>query len=233
MMVLYARLVESGEHTAQNVKMAADFFRRAAEAECPAGMHEYARCWLHGIGVRQSDAKAKVWLLKASDRGYILSTLTLAKKYAGGAIGYERDMGKAIELFDLCAKAGDAEAMRNLGYIYQSGLQVKKSDVISFYWYKRAADLCDAKAAFNVAVKYKEGQGTVINLEESNRYFKLAAYFGDVDAQFVHANNLLDAGDEKSREQGIMWLYAAADNGSEVLMNISVVFRLPMRAENI
>jgi TPR repeat protein len=57
-MVIYARLVESGEHIEQNVKEAAGFFQRAAEAGCPAGMHEYARCWLHGIGVRQSDAKA-------------------------------------------------------------------------------------------------------------------------------------------------------------------------------
>ncbi len=214
-MVLYGQLIESGEYGESDRRITAEYFRRAAEANYPLGMHEYARCWLHGIGVRQSDEKAKEWLTKASKLKFIPSTLTLAKSFAIGLPGYERDLNEAIRLHTICAEAGETDSMRFFGSHFMCGRDVEPNLPLSFSWYMRAAVRDDAKAQFNVAVMFAYGRGTEVDIEKSQYYFKLAAYNGDVDAQFLYAMTLMKSPDKKIKNQGITWLFAAADNGSE------------------
>lgn len=214
-MVLYGQFLETGEHVEQDVKAASQYIKCAAEAGLPMAMHEYARYWLHGIGVRQNDDKARLWLWKAHQAGFRPSTLTLAKSYTNGLPGYPVDLETANRLHKIAADAGYTDSMRYFASQYFAGNGVAQSYVRSFEWYKRAADLGDAKAQFNIAVMYRDGRGTPQSHEESKRYFKLAAYGGDVDAQYIHAIDCLRKGGEKNKEQCIMWLFTAADNGSE------------------
>ncbi len=216
MMVLYAQLLEDGQHLAQNIPLAVDYMRKAANANYPPGMHEYARYWLHGIGVKQSDQQAKQWLWKAHRAGCIPSTVTLGKSYANALPGYEYDIQKAIELHTIGANAGATDSMRFFGSIYIDGSGVlEPSPEMSFKWYKKAADAADAKAQFNVAVYYHDGNGVEKNEQQSQHYFKLAAQGGDADAQFQHAMSFYNTPGKENREKAVMWLFTAADNGSE------------------
>jgi Sel1 repeat len=56
--MLYATLLERGEEVKQNFKQAVKFYRLAADNNYPAAMHALARCYLHGVGLLQSDEQA-------------------------------------------------------------------------------------------------------------------------------------------------------------------------------
>lgn len=215
-MYLYARLLEDGDCCDQDIKLSVVFLEKAANANYPMAMHEYARYWLFGIGVKQSDEQAQKWLWRAHEKGFIPSTVTLAKGYAWATPGYQYDFQKAYDLHQVGAKGGNVDSMRFFASIHRDGQGgVLKSLRLSFAWYKKAADLGDPKSQYNVAVSYHKGQGVEKNPQESARYFALSAQGGDSDAQFMHAMNLLATKQKNMCEQGVMWLFTAADNGSE------------------
>lgn len=214
-MCLMAQLLEEGKYVEQDRKAASEYYLKAAEAGYPIAMQELARFYLFGIGVKQSDSKAQEWLWKAHHAGVIQATVTLARSYAYACPGYPHDVKQAIELHQIAADAGATDSMRFFGSIYLSGIEVEKSHEKSFEWYKKAADLGDAKAQFNIATYYHKGIGTPVDITASKKYFALSAQNGDPDAQYIHAMNCLENKDKTSREQGIMWLFTASDNGSE------------------
>lgn len=212
--LLYAGCLERGEQVTKNEKLSATYVKKAAKSQCLNAMHEYARYWLHGVGVRQSDEKAIKWLWRAHEAGSLPSTVTLAKGYANALTGYPYDLSKAIELHTIAAAGGMTDSMRFFGSIYLSGQGVERCEKTSFKWYLDAAKLNDAKAQFNVATMYMKGNGVKKNEEKAFEYFEKSALNGDSDAQFIYGQHLLRKGDA-FKKQAMTIIFIAAENGSE------------------
>lgn len=68
-----------------------------------------------------------------------------AMYYAGDAV--EQDYAKAKELYELAEKKGVAQAMINLGYIYEYGRTGEPDHVKAFMQYAKVAAMCDAPEA--------------------------------------------------------------------------------------
>ena len=76
------------------------------------------------------------------------------------------------------AHAGDTDAQKNLGDIYDEGSEkwnIEPDLKKSFYWYNEAAKNGQAEAHFYVAKCYEEGYGTKKNNKEAERLREVAA----------------------------------------------------------
>ena len=85
--------------------------------------------------------------------------------------------------YELAAKAGFAEAQRDLGYSYFYGQGVTKDEKKAVYWYKKAAVMNDEKALYNLGLCYKHGDGVAQSNRWAKYYFDKASKFGHKDAK--------------------------------------------------
>jgi TPR repeat protein len=80
------------------------------------------------------------------------------------------------------AEAGDSAAQNELGNLYYNGQRgVTTNHEQAFNWYKKAAHQGLAKAQFNLATMYYEGEGVSKNEEEAVKWFRKAANQGVTD----------------------------------------------------
>lgn len=213
--MLYAQLLESGEDVPQDFKAAARYYRLAADQNYPAAMHELARCYFHGVGLRQSDQEAFFWLQKADKLNYIESTVGLGDCYWHGH-GVQQESRAAISYYAKAASHQHPLAMRKLASAYKQGIGVAQSMEKAFIWYKKSADLGDAVSQYNVGVMYNHGLGVEQSSQNACHYWELGAKSGDTDAQFFLGYSLWNgaAGIAKDQKKALYWLKMAAENGS-------------------
>lgn len=100
--------------------------------------------------------------------------------------GCDRDVEKAIELFEEAAELKNTTAMVNLGNIYEDDIYdfVLQDYDKAFHWYSKAADLGDPKGWFNVANMYHYGRGVEQNYEKAFEIFSALYEEGDKSTCF-------------------------------------------------
>lgn len=210
-MMLYAEILEKGQYgEAQNFPKAASLYGKAAELGLPPAMHEYGRCYLHGVGVKQSDAEAVKWVEKAHNIGYPPSTESLAAWKHTGLPNYPANEAEGLQLYQLAIQQGSTKAMRLIATLH---LEAKRFSE-SFKLYKQAADLGDVIAQYNTGVNYLYGQGVDQDQHQAYRYLALAAQGGDADAQFQMGLKMLKDDQLKYQDAGLQLLALAAQGGS-------------------
>lgn len=78
----------------------------------------------------------------------------------GEYTSYDRaDYKSALRVWMPAAKSGDAEAMANVGEIFERGLGGTPNYQAAVIWYQKAADLGNARAQFNLGTLYEQGKG--------------------------------------------------------------------------
>jgi len=93
-------------------------------------------------------------------------------------------------------KAGDAQAMYNLGYYYSDGIYGYPQDYTkALELHHRAAELGCVDAYGNIALAYCNGIGVEVNMEKARHYYELGSMKGDPTARYnlgvmeVHLDN--------------------------------------------
>jgi uncharacterized protein len=120
-----------------------------------------------------------VWSVAA-----FLSTTATATPLEDGYAAYRAmDFGKAAEIWQPLAEAGDPNAQYLLGNLYADGKGVARDDAAAFKWFRLAADQGNAAAQYNVAVSYAAGVGVPKSDVEAARWFRRAAEQGMPVAQ--------------------------------------------------
>ena len=76
--------------------------------------------------------------------------------------------------YRMSADAGDAEAMLNLGVMYENGRGVPKDEAEAVRWYRKSADAGDTKAMLNLGRAYENGQGVPKDAAEAILWFHKA-----------------------------------------------------------
>ncbi len=78
----------------------------------------------------------------------------------GEYVAYDRaDLASALRIWMETAQTGDAEAMTNVGEIYERGMGVEPDYAKAAEWYQKAADKGYSRAIFNLGTLYEQGLG--------------------------------------------------------------------------
>ncbi|EJK62565.1 hypothetical protein THAOC_16816, partial [Thalassiosira oceanica] len=106
----------------------------------------------------KSNASQARMIQKRADAGDPAGISNLANQYLCGYSGLQKDVPRAVELYERAAELGDRNAHYNLAYIYSGGVGVKKdTDKVIRHW-EKAAMLGHTFARHNLgAMEYQHG----------------------------------------------------------------------------
>jgi hypothetical protein len=85
------------------------------------------------------------------------------------------DNAWALQSWLAQAEAGDAEAMNNVGEIYEQGVRGAADHAQAAAWYRRAAEAGSRRGQRNLAALYEQGLGVPANAEEAVAWYRKAA----------------------------------------------------------
>ena len=160
-------------------------------------------------------------LRKWTKKGKAWAMGLLAQRYKDGQ-GVKQSDKKAIELYEMAAKRGNAGAQYNLGVFYQQGSYgVTQSDKRVIEYYTLAAEQGHAKAQLNLGTMYNIGcRGVNKDEKRAIEFYTLAAEQGLVQAQFnLGVMYLTGKGVERSNSKAKKWIAKAAAQGHEVAID--------------
>jgi len=112
-------------------------------------------------------------------------TLVMAQTYEQGRSAYiQGDYQAAYAILNPLAEAGDVEAQKMLGIMYDYGHGVSADPQKALEWYILAAEQGQASVQYQVGTKYFKGEAITRDYAEAARWWQLAADNGQEDAQF-------------------------------------------------
>lgn len=108
----------------------------------------------------------------------------MAQDYEQGVTAFQSgDFETALKNWMPLAEAGDAEAQRNIGIMFQQGLGVPQNDLQAAEWYRLAAEQGHARAQQNLGVLYEKGIGVPQDYAEAAKWYRMAAEGGNIIAK--------------------------------------------------
>jgi len=136
----------------------------------------------------------------------------------GQAANGREDWAEGARLFRLAAKQGDVRALSGLGFLYELGLGVVRSDVEAIKWYRLAAEKGDASSQFDIGFRYTTGvAGLEQNYAKAVIWYRLSAAQGYAAAQY-YLGRAYAVGDGVTRDnaEALKWYRLAASQGYEL-----------------
>lgn len=135
--------------------------------------------------------------------------------YNQGVLSFEsQNCMEAADWFKKAANKGHSRAQCFLGYLYENGIGVEKSDIEAVNWYAKAAEQGETLAQNNLGSMYREGKGVQRNVDEAARWFRVAAGQGHVLAQYNLAIMYqIGAGVKQDEAEAVKWYREAANQG--------------------
>jgi len=108
--------------------------------------------------------------------------------YSVGRFCAQPDSDKAAHYLQLAHQLlpleGSAEALCDLGFLYNNSLGVTGDNALAFSYYQQSAKMGYRRAQFNLACMYYTGLGTPKEVTKALHYFRLAGDAGEKDAMF-------------------------------------------------
>ena len=129
----------------QDVKLAAEWYSRAAKGGLAVAQYRLGSLYERGEGVKRDPAIAEDWYRKASQQGNARALHNLAVLVSEGADGAPDYIG-AAQLFLQAGNLGVADSQYNLGVLYARGLGLKIDLIQSYKWFALAAAQGDVDA---------------------------------------------------------------------------------------
>ena len=155
---------------------------KAATEGDPLALFEIGARYTEGRGVATDLAEAARWYELSAARGFAPAEYRLANLYEKGQ-GVERDLPRARQLYEIAANKGNASAMHNLAVLVATGVGTQQPDFeAAAKWFQKASEFGVRDSQFNLAILYARGNGVTQDLEESYKWFAIAARDGDSDA---------------------------------------------------
>jgi len=107
--------------TSERDREAFEWYRRAAEANDPAGIFGLGGMYAKGEGVARDAAMAGRLTRRAAEMEHLPAMRAYAYALQNGSLGFDRDTRAAAEWFHRAAQAGDPVSMRRLRDAYALG----------------------------------------------------------------------------------------------------------------
>ena len=147
-----------------------------ATAQCNLGF-----CYLAGIGVESSPARAIFWLRQSAAQDYPRALDLLGDCYLHGT-GVKADPEKAAKLYEKAGQQNYPHALCSLGLCYEHGRGVPADLPRAFSLYQQAAELGDASAMCNLGFCFLVGIGVQTDLENAVHWLQKAKEAGSLRA---------------------------------------------------
>ncbi len=96
------------------------------------------------------------------------------------------DLAWALQAWTAQAEAGDAEAMNNVGEIWEQGVRGQVDHALAAHWYRRAAEAGSRRAQTNLGALYEQGRGVERDEHAALAWYRRAAGLtgeADLDAR--------------------------------------------------
>ena len=149
----------------------------------------------------------------------------------GWALAYpdsgEPDYAAARTLFEQAAELGNADALNELGLLYNDGKGVAQDYVKAREYYEQASALGSQHAMYNLAWMYENGQGVEADGKKAAELYEQAADLGSVDAMYNLGELYHDGfGVEQDYTAAVLWFRKAADLGADnAMFALGVMFK--------
>eukprot|EP01105_Mastigella_eilhardi_P009033 TRINITY_DN2152_c0_g1_i2.p1 TRINITY_DN2152_c0_g1~~TRINITY_DN2152_c0_g1_i2.p1 ORF type:complete len:394 (+),score=92.90 TRINITY_DN2152_c0_g1_i2:357-1538(+) len=169
---------------------------------CMWAMNTFGVCLCDGDGVPKDMPRGATLLTRAAEKGHVSAISNLGQCYLQGE-GVSRDKLHASELFEQAASFGNRVSLIQYGYCIENGFahNVKGRDPrAAFQFYKKAAELGDKTAMYNVGIAYLYGSGIDKNIAMAHDWIKQAAEHGDRESKKLL--RFFDAGEFEERPEG-------------------------------
>jgi TPR repeat protein len=191
------------------------------EAQANAGdaevMFRLAQALQRGRGVKEDDARAAEWYLRAAESGHAAAMTNLGVMYSRGE-GVARDDGRALEWYRKAAAAGSTKAMVMLGTRAAQGQGVAQDGAEALSWYREAAAKGDETAMYLAGTALLRSSDSD-DLAEAHRWLRAAS-----DAEHAPSLTALGAaylegkGVERNAPEAMRLFRAAAALGDATAM---------------
>lgn len=204
-------------HVENNVKLAFEYYEKAAELNNVDAQNILGRCYKEGWVVEKNYTESMKWYKKAADQGSAEAQCSLAKYYFEGN-GIDKDETKALMLYKEAAAQGYEEAKAFLIELEQKNRRIKVANEFSTIKYR--AESGDKESQYRLGRCYEIGENIVKNYEEAFKWYKKAADNGHVLAQ-ERVGHFIENGIAVSKDINIalQWYQLAANQGYIVAAN--------------
>ena len=148
----------------------------------PAAEFEVGSRYAAGTLVPRDMTKAASWYQRAANDGLAVAEFRLGSLYERGD-GVTQDLGQAVAWYQRAADQGNVNAMHNLAVLLSNGVNGAAPDPkLALKWFLTAGNYGVRDSEYNLGVIYARGLGTAVDLQESYKWFAIAAQAGDTDA---------------------------------------------------
>ncbi len=171
----------AGHGVAQNLKLAAYWYEKAADAGDPRAELQIGYLYDAGIGVPKDPVRAAHWYQLAASGGLVRAKANLAVAYLWGT-GVPTNQKLALKLLNEAAAAGSGLAACYLGDFYAFGIGVPVDQAAAERWYRKGATLHDPLAEFDLGTLLFVGANHTHDLSAAASFFRESAASGYVPA---------------------------------------------------
>jgi len=168
-----------------DLREAAVWFQRAAEAGDARAMFALSECYLLSKGVTRDPARALEWLNKAAAANNVEALNKLGDLHAKGIPGVvPLDLKKAFAYFTSAKDLGFAPAFGNLGALFMTAPEGMKDEKLALDMFRQGADLGDPRSMYFYAVCLEDGHGELPKDKAAAQpWYVKAAELGNSKAQ--------------------------------------------------
>ena len=193
----------------RNYQQAQPACTQAAEAGDARAQHHLASL----LRSNRAFTDALYWAEQSSSRGYPPGQLLLAEFYQRGH-GAPADRDRALQLIELAAGQGLAEAQYQAGMAWLNGTGTEPDHAIARRWLERAAAQDNVAAQLQLAELYFNQQGE--EQQQARRWLQQAANLGSAPAQYrLGVSYLEGSGGPADPVEAYVWLSLALLNGEQ------------------
>lgn len=143
-----------------------------------------------GKGVKKNPVEAAQWLTLAASNGAAEAAILLAKGHEQGWFG-KRDLPAAAEWWYRAGDLGHAEARQRFLTLYLDGQTETIGGPAGVRWLEQMAAQDDTRAILALGRIYEFGEGMVVDHAKAQRWYRIAAIAGNIEAQYRLGSMLL------------------------------------------
>lgn len=210
-----------GVGTERDPEAAKKYFEKSARLGNPHAQYQLAKLALSDVAADpRRIAEALEWLAKSAEAGQDCAQYALAKLYRDGKDesgkgAVDRDMDRAMDLFEKAAARENHYASYALGKLCLEGRELTKDIDAALRWLRHSAALQNSFAQYRLGGLYLAGEEVPKDVEAAIRWLTASASQGNQFAQYK-LGKLLLTGEDTGKDTGaaICWLTASADQGN-------------------